>query len=184
MSPDIDGQIKQLSLEEKAALCVGMNFWMTKNISEKGVRPLFLSDGPHGIRKQDVKNADHLGINESHHSVCYPTACAAACTWDRELIEEMGECLGREAKDMGVDILHATIGHKTVLLVPMIMGDHACGRRGIEGLGLEVKNNQTGAMEGSFIPAVQKGQIAVVCRELGMGHEMKGVVHGVLVLKR
>ena len=105
MSPDIDGQIKQLSLEEKAALCVGMDFWMTKNISEKGVRPLFLSDGPHGIRKQDVKNADHLGINESHHSVCYPTACAAACTWDRELIEEMGECLGREAKDMGVDIL-------------------------------------------------------------------------------
>ena len=65
-------------------------------------------------------------------------------------------------------------------LVKGKMGPSGCWVIG----GLEVKNNQTGAMEGTFIPAVQEGQIAVVCRELGMGHEMKGVVHGVLVLKR
>lgn len=102
---DCSSLLKALSIEEKAKLCVGMNFWMTQDYPEKGVPSLFLSDGPHGLRKQDVKNSDHLGINESHPSVCYPTACAAACTWDRGLLEEMGDTLGREAFQSGVDIL-------------------------------------------------------------------------------
>lgn len=98
-------QLAKLSLEQKASLCVGMNFWMTHNMPEADVPSLFLSDGPHGLRKQDVSNSDHLGINESHQSVCYPTACAAACSWDRTLIEEMGTILGQEARQIGVDVL-------------------------------------------------------------------------------
>ena len=98
-------QLSQLSLEEKARLCVGMNFWMTRDYPQYAIPSLFLSDGPHGLRKQDVEKSDHLGINESHPSVCYPTASAAACTWDRDLLRRMGRALGREAAQSGVDML-------------------------------------------------------------------------------
>lgn len=98
-------QLSRLSLEEKARLCVGMNFWMTQDYPEYDIPSLFMSDGPHGLRKQDVEKSDHLGINESHPSVCYPTASAAACTWDRDLLRRMGCVLGREAAQSGVDIL-------------------------------------------------------------------------------
>lgn len=98
-------QLSRLSLEQKARLCVGMNFWMTQDYPQYTIPSLFLSDGPHGLRRQDVEKSDHLGINESHPSVCYPTASAAACTWDRDLLRRMGRALGREAAQSGVDML-------------------------------------------------------------------------------
>ena len=102
---DIQKVLEKLSVEEKAALCVGMNFWMTKNYPELDIPSLFLSDGPHGLRKQEVKASDHLGINESHPSVCYPTACTTGCSWDRELMFRLGRTLGREAAQSGVNML-------------------------------------------------------------------------------
>jgi len=102
---DVKNKIEQLSLEEKAQLCVGMNFWMTQNYPEYGIPSLFLSDGPHGLRKQEISKSDHLGINDSYRSVCYPTACATACSWDRELLGKLGTTLGKEAKQIGVDML-------------------------------------------------------------------------------
>lgn len=98
-------RLAELSLEEKARLCVGMNFWMTQDFPEHGIPSLFLSDGPHGLRKQDVEKSDHLGINKSHPSVCYPPACLTACSWDRAVLERLGVMLGREAKQIGVDVL-------------------------------------------------------------------------------
>lgn len=91
---NIEKKLKEMSIEQKAALCVGMNFWMTREYPDLGIPSLFLSDGPHGLRKQDVNASDHLGINESHQSVCYPTACTTACSWDRDLMFRMGSMLG------------------------------------------------------------------------------------------
>ena len=96
---------KSLTLEEKASLCVGMNFWMTKGFPEKGIKSLFLSDGPHGLRKQSVDNADHLGLNESNISVCFPTGSALACSWNRETLSKVGSALGISAKMAGIDML-------------------------------------------------------------------------------
>ncbi len=97
--------LKSLTLEQKACLCVGMNFWMTQNIPEMGIPSLFLSDGPYGLRKQDLNASDHLGLNDSEPSVCYPTGSLAACSWDRDLIREMGNSLGQEASQLEVDVL-------------------------------------------------------------------------------
>lgn len=97
--------LKSLTLEQKARLCVGMNFWMTQNFPDKGIPSLFMSDGPHGLRKQDLNASDHLGLNDSEPSVCYPTGSLAACSWDRDLIREMGNHLGQEASQLDVDIL-------------------------------------------------------------------------------
>ncbi len=100
---DVQKILSQLTLEEKAALCQGLDFWHTVPLSRLGIPSMMVSDGPHGLRKQD-KNADHLGVNESIKSVCFPTAAGSACSFDRELLEEMGSLIGQsaQAEDVGV----------------------------------------------------------------------------------
>ena len=90
--------IGQMTLEEKAGMCSGEDFWHTKAIERLGIPSTMLSDGPHGLRKQDVK-ADHLGINESIKAVCFPTGCGLAASFNRELVMEMGEILGNECPE-------------------------------------------------------------------------------------
>lgn len=85
--------LKQMTIEEKAALCVGGSFWLSAGVERLGLKPHLLTDGPHGLRKQE-KGADHLGINQSIPAVCFPTASATACSFDRSLMKQMGEALG------------------------------------------------------------------------------------------
>ncbi len=96
--------IARLSLLEKAALMSGANVWQTRAIPRLGIPAIWMSDGPHGIRKQ-AGDADHLGIGESEPAVCYPTAAAVANSWDEALAEEIGAALGREAAARDVDLL-------------------------------------------------------------------------------
>ena len=90
---DIKKLVSQMTLEEKAGLCSGLDFWHTKPVERLGVPAVMVSDGPHGLRKQDSE-ADHLGINDSIKAVCMPAACATAASFDKEMIEHMGEAIG------------------------------------------------------------------------------------------
>ena len=74
---DIKALVSQRALEEKAGLCSGLDFWHTKPVERLGVPSVMVSDGPHGLRKQDEK-VDHLGVNDSIKAVCMPAACATA----------------------------------------------------------------------------------------------------------
>ncbi len=85
--------IAQMTLEEKAGLCSGADFWHTKAVERLGVPASRVSDGPHGLRKQD-QEADHLGVNDSIKAVCFPAASATAASFDKALIEKMGEAVG------------------------------------------------------------------------------------------
>lgn len=96
--------ISKMTLEEKASLVSGKDFWQTQNIDHLGVPSIFLADGPHGIRKQAAA-ADHLGLNESLKATCFPTAATMANSWNLDLGKEMGECLSLEAKKQNVNIL-------------------------------------------------------------------------------
>lgn len=96
--------IEQLTLEEKAALMAGKSVWETKDYPEKGVPSIFLSDGPHGIRKQEGEG-DHLGLNASIPATCFPTAATLANSWNPELVEEVGQALGAEASSIGVNMV-------------------------------------------------------------------------------
>ena len=87
--------VSQMTLEEKASLCSGANFWETKPIERLGIPKIMVTDGPHGLRKQDG-SADNLGIAQSVPATCFPTACATACTFDRNLLEEIGRAIGEE----------------------------------------------------------------------------------------
>ena len=96
--------IEKLTLEEKASLMSGKNFWQTQNIDRLGIKSIFLADGPHGIRKQ-AGSADHLGLNESIKATCFPTASAMANTFNTEIALKMATNLGYEAKCQNVNIL-------------------------------------------------------------------------------
>ena len=96
--------IDQMTLEEKASLMSGADFWNSKGVPRLGIPGMMLTDGPHGLRKQ-VGKADHLGLHDSVPATCYPTAAALANTWDEALLEDMGRHLGLEAASEGVSVL-------------------------------------------------------------------------------
>ncbi len=101
---EIQNLIAQMTLEEKAGLLSGLDFWHTKPVERLGIPKSMVSDGPHGLRKQDDQ-ADHLGINESIKAVCFPAASATAASFDPELIEKMGEALGEACQHEGLSVL-------------------------------------------------------------------------------
>ncbi len=96
--------VSQMSLEEKASLCSGKNFWFLKGIERLGLPEIMVTDGPHGLRKQELK-ADHLGLNNSVPAVCFPTASVTACSFDRELLKEMGKAIGEECRQEKVSVI-------------------------------------------------------------------------------
>jgi len=93
-----------MTLEEKASLLSGENFWNTKSIERLGIPSMMLTDGPHGLRKQAGK-ADHLGLGQSIPATCFPTAAALANSWDEQLIERVGRAIGSEAAGNRVNVL-------------------------------------------------------------------------------
>lgn len=96
--------VAQMTLEEKVSLCSGMNFWQTKAVQRLGVASFMVTDGPHGLRKQDG-DPDHLGVNGAVAATCFPTAAATACSFDPELMERMGTAMGEECRAEKVDVI-------------------------------------------------------------------------------
>ena len=96
--------IEAMTLRQKADFLTGKDFWQTRDYPELGVPSIFLSDGPHCIRKQAAA-ADHLGLNASIPATCFPTAATMANSWDEALGEEMGRALGEEAAAQNVNVL-------------------------------------------------------------------------------
>ena len=90
---DVKSIISQMTLEEKAALCSGKDFWHLDTPQRLGIESVMVSDGPCGIRKQSDA-ADHLGLNASVPATSYPTGSCMACSFDRELFRRSGEVLG------------------------------------------------------------------------------------------
>ncbi|MED0970639.1 glycoside hydrolase family 3 C-terminal domain-containing protein [Bacillus paramycoides] len=104
MKRDIKKIISQMTLEEKASLCSGLDFWNTKGIERLNIPSIMVTDGPHGLRKQ-AEGADHLGIYNSIPSTCFPSAVGLASTWNKELIKQVGVALGEECQAENVGVL-------------------------------------------------------------------------------
>ena len=96
--------VSQMTLEEKASLTSGADFWHTESIERLGIKKSMVSDGPHGLRKQEVKG-DHLGLNDSIEAVCFPAGCALAASFNKDLVTKMGEALGNECQAEGVSVI-------------------------------------------------------------------------------
>jgi beta-glucosidase len=98
---DVKKLVSQMTLEEKAGLCSGLDFWHTKPVERLGVPSFMVSDGPHGLRKQD----DNASFNDSIKAVCFPAGCATAASFDRGLLESLGEAIGESCQHEKVSVV-------------------------------------------------------------------------------
>lgn len=99
--------LDQLTLEEKAwIISGGGDFWHTRAIPRLGIPALTLHDGPHGLR-QVLPKSGQSALEVSIPATNYPSLSAVACSFDRDLVFELGQALGAEAKAAGVDVLLA-----------------------------------------------------------------------------
>lgn len=96
--------LNKLTIDEKIALTTGIDNWTTLDICEKGIQSVVMSDGPHGLRKEQID--DHnKNVFQSLPATAFPTASTVACSFDRDLIYLMGESLAEESSEQGVDII-------------------------------------------------------------------------------
>lgn len=104
MNEERNKTLGQMTLEEKASLCSGKNFWQLKGVERLGIPEIMVTDGPHGLRKQ-AGDADHLGLNVSVAATCFPPACTSASGWDRQALYEMGQAIGEECAEEDVSVI-------------------------------------------------------------------------------
>ena len=96
--------LDKLTLEEKAGLCSGKDFWHLKSVERLGIPEIMITDGPHGLRKQNPDGKGG-GLSNSVPATCFPTAATTACCWDPELLYEMGVALGEECLAEKVSVI-------------------------------------------------------------------------------
>ena len=155
---DVKKILSQMTLEEKASLMQGRDFWHTVPVERLGVPAIMVSDGPHGLRKQ-VPSKDHPG-DDTIKATCFPTAAGMACSFDPELMRELGHILGDtcQAEDVAVLLGPAANIKRSPLCGrnfeyfsedPVLSGEIAAGYiRGVQekGVGVSLKhyaaNNQ------------------------------------------
>ncbi len=98
--------LNQLTTEEKVMLQVGMDNWHTMPIDRVGLPSIMVCDGPHGLRKQ-LNSGDHLGMGYSIPAVCFPAISKLACSWDREVMSQVGNALAQQCLAEDVSVLLA-----------------------------------------------------------------------------
>lgn len=116
----IETLIKELTLDEKISLCTGKNFWQTQNIDRLGIPSVTMSDGTNGVRFQKGSACEKRlpfrelirgsfdteeAIANTYPATCYPTGSAISCSWNRELIHQVGGAIARECRQLGIDLL-------------------------------------------------------------------------------
>lgn len=159
MKVEVKKQLEKLAIEEKIKLCSGADFWHTEAVEKLGLPRIMMCDGPHGLRKQEGEG-DHLGINESIKTVCYPTASALASSFDTEVLESLGEALGEEC--------HAE--QVRMLLGPglNIKRSPLCGRN------FEYFSEDpylTGMLAAAYINALQKKGVAACVKHFAVNNQ-------------
>ncbi len=89
--------LRRLTLEQKAALVQGADFWTTIPLPEIGLRAMTLSDGPAGVRGPRW--------DEREPSLNMPSGSSLAASWDVDLAYRYGAAAASEARRKGVDVV-------------------------------------------------------------------------------
>lgn len=92
--------VEGLTLEERADLVSGTDFWFTAKVS--GMDPMLMTDGPSGLRKQ--VNV-HSAMDQSIEAVCFPCSALTASSFDDQMLEKLGEQLGTAARAEKIGVL-------------------------------------------------------------------------------
>lgn len=104
MSRKYELLLGKLTLEEKASLCSGLDFWHTKPIKRLGIPSIMVADGPHGLRKQ-IEQSEQVSVTDCLPATCFPTGSCLASSWDEALLYAVGNALGKESKAAQVSVL-------------------------------------------------------------------------------
>ena len=99
----VDFLLSQMTVEEKAAICVGRDMWTTEPVARLGIPSVWVSDGPTGLRK--ARSSNDVGLGTSIPATCFPTESALAATWDVDLVTEVGRAMGVECQANDVQVL-------------------------------------------------------------------------------
>lgn len=156
---DIDKIINEMTLEEKAGLCSGLDFWHTKPIERLGVPSVMVSDGPNGLRAQKA-DADHLGLGKAVTAVCYPTGSALGASFDPELVGRLGSALASAARQEGI---HTVLGPAVNMKRSPL-----CGRN-FEYISEDPCN--AGKIASSYVDNMQKGGVGVCVKHFAANNQ-------------
>lgn len=114
---DLDELLAALSLEEKATLTAGTDMWTVPGLPDHGIPAVTVTDGPNGARGSALLGAGRVT------AACVPCGTSLGASWDPDLVEEVGQLLGEEARTKGA----------RMLLAPTInLHRHPLGGRGFE----------------------------------------------------
>lgn len=89
--------VAKLSLEDKVKVLTGEDFWTTWALPSINLRKMVVSDGPSGVRGELW--------DERSPSLSLPSATALASTWDREVMNQVGQVMAYEARRKNVDVV-------------------------------------------------------------------------------
>ena len=96
--------LSKMTLEEKVSLLSGKDFWHLRGNTRLSLPELMITDGPHGLRKQNP-DGEKKGLSNSVPTTCFPTAATTACSWDPKLLYRMGEAMGEECLAEKVSVI-------------------------------------------------------------------------------
>ena len=156
---NVEEILAKMSVEDKIRVCYGRDFWHTRDMKEYDLPAIMVADGPHGLRKQE-DTGDMLGINRSVPATCFPTAVLSSCSFNEELLQEMGAAIGREAKSLGVNVVLGPGAN--------IKRNPLCGRN------FEYFSEDpfvTGKLAGAFIEGVQSEGVGTCIKHFAMNNQ-------------
>ena len=157
--------VKKLSIEQKAKLLTGEDFWHVHGVSDFGLEHIQMSDGPHGLRKQEGK-VEKAGMNDAVPATCFPAAVTMACSFDRELMYEVGMALGEQCLHENISILLGPgVNHKRSPL---------CGRN------FEYFSEDpvlSGELAAEFVNGVQSKGVGTSLKHFAVNNQEYGRMH-------
>ena len=104
MIDEIKTLITKMTLEEKASLCSGYDFWSTKPIKRLGVPSVAMADGPHGLRKENEDDVN-LGMKLSFPATAFPPAVNIASSWNTDMARKLGDALAKQCLDQNISVI-------------------------------------------------------------------------------
>lgn len=106
---DIDDKVervlKQLTLEEKVALCHAQSKFSSAGVPRLGIPENWMTDGPHGIRPEVLWDEWNQASWTNDSCIAFPALTCLAATWNEKMSEVYGKAIGEEARYRNKNVL-------------------------------------------------------------------------------